>query len=88
MTGVLKVLKVFGAWFPFGPVENPPTAPFALQVGCNKDGDDKRSVAELAQDYKGFLKLLEKELVAIAGLVAKDAEKTPAQRRRAAVCLG
>ena len=75
MTRTLQAPKVRGAWLPYGPAVKPPAAPLALQVGESKDGDDARTNQELAQDFKGFLELLEKELVLIAGLEGVDAEK-------------
>ena len=75
MTRILKGPKVFGAFLPFGPTEKPPPAPRCLQDSEHKEGSDGREQGELAVDYKGFLDLMERELVQIAGLEGKEAEK-------------
>ena len=74
MTRQLKGPRLFGACLPFGPAVKPPAPPMRLQAGQEKEGEDDRPIEELAVDYKGWLNLMELELIAVAGLEGKQAD--------------
>ena len=74
MTRQLKGPKLFGACLPFGPAVKPHPPPMRLQDRQEKEGEDDRPIEELAVDFKGWLNLMELELIAVAGLEGKQAE--------------